>query len=56
MNLLDNEPRSASVVAREDTEVLSLEREQIHSPVHQSPQIVMEICKVLVGRLRSAIS
>ncbi len=56
MSLFDNEPRSASVVAREDTEVLSLEREQFHSLAHQRPQIVMEMCKVLVGRLRSAIS
>jgi hypothetical protein len=56
MSLFDNEPRSATVVAREDTEVLSLDRDQFHSLVHQRPQIVMEMCKVLVGRLRSAIS
>ena len=56
MSLFDNEPRSANVVAREDTEVLSLDRDQFHSLAHQRPQIVVEMCKVLVGRLRSAIS
>ena len=56
MSLFDNEPRSATVIAREETEVLSLERDQFHSLAHQRPQIVMGICKVLVGRLRSAIS
>ena len=56
MSLFDDEPRSASVAAIEETEVLSLGRDQFHSLAHQRPQIVMEICKVLVGRLRSANS
>jgi CRP-like cAMP-binding protein len=49
-------PRSAMVVAREDIEVLSLDRDQFHSVAHHRPQIAMEMCKVLAGRLHSAIS
>lgn len=54
MSLFDDEPRSATVAAVGETEVLALERERFHSLVQQKPQILMAVCKVLVDRLRKA--
>ncbi len=56
MSLFDDQPRSATVSAVGEAEVLSLDRERFLSLVHQRPQILMEVCKVLVQRLRTAIS
>ena len=39
-----------------DTELLALDREHFHSLAYQRPDIPIQVCKVLVGRLRSAIS
>ena len=55
MSLFDAETRSATVTAVEETEVLVLDRDRFYSLVQQRPQVLMEMCKVLVGRLRSAI-
>lgn len=56
MSLFDDLPRSASVIAAGDAEVLALDRDHFNSLVQQRPQILMQICRVLVTRLRTAIS
>jgi MFS family permease len=54
MALFDDGPRSATVTALNDVEVLALERDRFHSLVRQRPTILMEICATLVRRLRDA--
>ena len=54
MALFDDEPRSATVTAVGDVEVLALERDRFHSLVRQRPGVLMEVCATLVRRLRQA--
>jgi HEAT repeat protein len=54
MSLFDAEPRSATVIAIGEVEVLSLQRERFHSLVQQRPGILMQLCTTLVRRLRQA--
>ena len=54
MALFDNEPRSATVTARDEVEVLTLQRDRFNSLVRQRPGILMEMCATLVRRLRQA--
>jgi CRP-like cAMP-binding protein len=56
MALFDDEPRSATVTAVDDVEVLALERDRFHSLVRQRPGVLMEVCATLVRRLRQAES
>jgi CRP-like cAMP-binding protein len=56
MALFDDEPRSASVSAIAEVEVLVLNRSKFHSLVQQRPAILMELCATLVRRLRKAAS
>lgn len=52
MALFDDEPRSATVTADEEVEVLVLQRDKFHSLVWQRPSVLMEVCTTLVRRLR----
>jgi len=52
MALFDDEPRSATVIAVGEVEVLSLQRDRFHSLVQQRPSILMQLCTTLVRRLR----
>ncbi len=52
MSLFDDEPRSATVSAIDDVEVLILNRDRFHSLVQQRPAVLMELCTTLVRRLR----
>ncbi|MEN6543818.1 cyclic nucleotide-binding domain-containing protein [Parvibaculum sp.] len=54
MALFDEEPRSASVIALTDADFLALERDHFLSLAFQRPDIPMQVCKVLVSRLRNA--
>jgi CRP/FNR family transcriptional regulator, cyclic AMP receptor protein len=54
MALLDNEPRSATAIAVEDTELLSLHRNDFQSVLTDNRSITMGLIKVLTGRLRRA--
>ncbi len=52
--VFDDEPRSATVTALDEVEVLVLQRERFHSLVQQRPSILMQLCTTLVRRLRQA--
>jgi hypothetical protein len=54
MSLFDDAPRSATVAAVGEVEVLELERQRFHSLVQQRPSILIELCTTLVRRLRQA--
>ncbi|HEX6441334.1 MAG TPA: cyclic nucleotide-binding domain-containing protein, partial [Stellaceae bacterium] len=54
MALFDDEPRSATVTAVAEVEVLSLQRERFHTLVQQRPSVLMQLCTTLVRRLRQA--
>jgi hypothetical protein len=54
MALFDDGPRSATVTAIDEVEVLVLLRDRFHSLVRQRPSMLMEVCATLVRRLREA--
>jgi CRP/FNR family cyclic AMP-dependent transcriptional regulator len=54
MALLDNEPRSATAIAVEETELLSLQRVDFQSVLTDNRSIVSALIKVLTSRLRRA--
>ena len=54
MSLLDNEPRSATAIAVEDTELLSLQRNDFQSVLHDNQSITAALIRVLTARLRRA--
>jgi CRP/FNR family transcriptional regulator/CRP/FNR family cyclic AMP-dependent transcriptional regulator len=52
LSLLDGEPRSATVVATDPTEVLVVDREQFLAAVAANPRIAIDLLRILAGRLR----
>ena len=54
MALLDNEPRSATAIAVEDSELLSLHRTDFQSVLTDNRSITVGLIKVLTARLRRA--
>ena len=54
MSLIDDEPRSAHVIAMKDSHVLVLRRDDFQAQVQQFPAIALKLLKVLVHRLRRA--
>ena len=54
MALLDNEPRSATAIAVEDTELLSLHRNDFQAVLSDNRSITVGLIKVLTTRLRRA--
>ena len=54
MALLDNEPRSATAIAVEDSELLSLHRTDFQAVIADNRAITGALIKVLTGRLRRA--
>jgi CRP-like cAMP-binding protein len=54
MALLDNEPRSATAIAVEDTELLSLHRNDFQSVLSDNRTIMSALIKILAARLRRA--
>lgn len=54
MALLDDQPRSASAVAMEDTEALTLSREDFLAELAANPRIAEAVIRTLVRRLRQA--
>jgi CRP-like cAMP-binding protein len=54
MALLDDEPRSAHVIAMEDSDLLVLRREDFEGLLAQSPEIGLALLRELTRRLRRA--
>lgn len=54
MAALDDEPRSATVVAAVPSRMLRLEGDSLKELIHQMPEISFEIMRVLTGRVRDA--
>jgi len=54
MALLDNEPRSATAIAVEESELLSLHRNDFQSVLNDNRSITSALIRVLSGRLRRA--
>jgi type IV pilus assembly protein PilB len=54
MAALVDEPRSATVVARERSRLLALDGGSLKELIHQMPEIAFEIFRVLNARVRSA--
>ena len=54
MAILDNEPRSATVVASEPSRLLALDGGSFKELVLQVPEISFEIFRVLTSRVRAA--
>jgi CRP/FNR family cyclic AMP-dependent transcriptional regulator len=54
MALLDNEPRSATTIAAEDSELVSLSRADFEGVLAHNPGIMSSLIKVLTARLRHA--
>ena len=52
MAILDDQPRSASVVVAEDARVVALDGESFKELMLQTPEIAFEICRVLSTRIR----
>lgn len=53
MAIINNEPRSATVVATSDCKFLPIERERFNFLVQQKPEFALHVMQVLSGRLRS---
>ncbi len=51
--LIDNLPRSASVVAKEDTQVLCLEQLDLHKEIEKFPPMAIEMMQMLSMRIRA---
>ena len=52
MSVLDGEPRSATIVAREPCRLLELEGDGLKALIREMPEISFEIFRVLTGRVR----
>jgi CRP-like cAMP-binding protein len=50
--LFDRQPRSATVLAREETEVLELSRFEFEEIMREFPQIAIHACRVFSRRVR----
>ena len=54
MSLLDNEPRSATAIAMQDTEMVVLHQRDFLSIVEKRPRVAINLLAVLSSRLRKA--
>lgn len=52
MALIDNQPRSADIVARNDVLVLKMESDDFLEILKQREEVALGVIKVLVGRIR----
>ena len=54
MSLIDDEPRSAHVIAMKDSHLLVLRRDDFQAQLQQHPPVALKVLRVLVQRLRRA--
>jgi CRP-like cAMP-binding protein len=53
MAIIDNEPRSATAIAKSDSELVVIDEERFLALVHERPGFAIEVMRVLVKRLRT---
>src|SRR5919204_576889 len=54
MAVIDEEPRSAHVIAMEDSNLLVIRREDFHARVRHSPEVAISLLREISRRLRRA--
>jgi CRP-like cAMP-binding protein len=54
MSLIDDEPRSAHVIAMKDSQLLVLRRDDFQAQLQQHPSVALKLLRVVVQRLRRA--
>jgi CRP/FNR family cyclic AMP-dependent transcriptional regulator len=54
MSLIDDEPRSAHVIAMKDSHLLVLRRDDFQQQLQQHPSVALKLLRILVQRLRRA--
>jgi len=54
MSAIDEEVRSATVIANSDCDVLRISKDDLHDVLRESPQIGIELLRIFVKRLRQA--
>jgi CRP/FNR family cyclic AMP-dependent transcriptional regulator len=54
MSLIDDEPRSAHVIAMKDSHLIVLRRDDFQAQLQQHPSVALKLLRVLVQRLRRA--
>ena len=52
MAIIDDSPRSATVVAKSDCRFLPIERERFNFLVQRKPEFALHVMRVMVDRLR----
>jgi CRP-like cAMP-binding protein len=52
MAMIDEGPRSASVVAKTDCKVLSINRRRFNFLIQQTPNVALHVMRVIADRLR----
>lgn len=52
--LLDGQPRSATVITRESTELIIIRRDEFHKMVLSEPDVALKLMKILLKKLRLA--
>ena len=54
MALIDDEPRSATVIARTDCRLLEVDRRRFEFMVSETPYFALAVMRVMADRLRKA--
>jgi signal transduction histidine kinase len=54
MSLIDNEPRSATVIAREDVQLLVIPKERFLTIAYSNPRVLFNLIRALSWRLRDS--
>jgi len=54
MAVIDEEPRSAHVIAMDDSSLLVLRREDFQAQIRRSPEVAISLLKEISRRLRRA--
>ena len=55
MAVLDQEPRSATLTASEDCELLKLDQEDFYELLHEHPELSQSIIRTLARRVRGLL-
>jgi CRP-like cAMP-binding protein len=56
MALVDNAPRSATVVAKTDSRVVPVNQDQFMAHVHRTPFFALQVMRIMADRMRHRIA